>query len=137
MSLTNKVVNIYSEYTIQPNTFSSYIVPPVGVPGGFNIKLPKIYNNTLDVASFRITNYSAYNVNIEYVANSVDDSTGTLTTLTILAGGSKSSVVIDDLNQVYNVSDSSNSIDNSALYLPLTGGTIAGNFTCNSINRIN
>ena len=34
---------------------------------------------------------------------------------------------IDDINQVYNVSDSSNSIDNSALYLPLTGGTIAGN----------
>ena len=56
-----------------------------------------------------------------------DDTAGTLTTLTILAGGSKSSVVIDDINQVYNVSDSSNSIDNSALYLPLTGGTIAGN----------
>ena len=133
MSLTNKEVNIYSEYIVQPNTFSTFIIPPVGVPGGFSITLPKIYNNTLEVASFRITNYSTYNVTIKYIANKADDAsvggTGTLTTLTILSGGSKSSVTIDDVNQVYNVSDSSNSIDNSATYLPLTGGTIVGNLT--------
>ena len=132
MSLTNKVVNIYSDYIVQPNTFSSFIIPPVGVPGGFSILLPKIYNITLDVASFRITNYSTYNVTIKYIANLADDRAGTLTTLTILSGGSKSSVTIDDINQVYNVSDSSNSIDNSATYLPLTGGTIVGNLTVNS-----
>ena len=132
MSLTSKVVNIYSDYTIQPNTFSIYIIPPVGIPGGFNIFLPKIYNTSLELASFRITNYSTYNITMKYIANADDNTAGTFTTLTILSGGSKSSVTIDNINQTYSISDSSNTIDNSATYLPLTGGTIVGNLSVNS-----
>ena len=60
MSLSNKVVNIYSDYTIQPNTFTTYIIPSTGITRVLNIILPKIYNNTLEVASFRITNNSTY-----------------------------------------------------------------------------
>ena len=65
MSLSNKVVNIYSDYVIQPNTFTTYIIPSTGVTRAINIILPKIYDNTLEVASFRITNNSTYNAVIK------------------------------------------------------------------------
>ena len=73
MSLSNEVVNIYSDYVIQPNTFTTYIIPSTGVTSAINITLPKIYDNTLEVASFRITNNSTYNAIIKYIANAVDD----------------------------------------------------------------
>ena len=132
MSLSNKVVNIYSDYVIQPNTFTSYIIPSTGVTGAITITLPKIYNNTLEVASFRITNNSTYNAIIKYIANAVDDAAGTLTTLVTITGGSKAHVTIDDIYQSYVISDSSGSIDNNGIYLPLTGGTLTGSLNVGS-----
>ena len=139
MSLSNKVVNIYSDYVIQPNTFTTYIIPSTGVTGAINITLPKIYNNTLEVASFRITNNSTYNAIIKYIANADDDSAGTLTTLVTIAGGSKAHVTIDDSYQKYEISDSSGSIDSNGVYLPLTGGTLTGtlNIGSNIIANVN
>ena len=132
MSLSNKVVNIYPDYVIQPNTFTTYIIPSTGVTRAINITLPKIYNNTLEVASFRITNNSTYNAVIKYIANAVDDAAGTLTTLVTIAGGSKAHVTIDDICQKYEISDSSGSIDSSGIYLPLTGGTLTGTLNVGS-----
>ena len=135
MSLSNEVVNIYSDYTILPNTFTTYIIPSTGINSVINITLPKIYNNTLQVESFRITNNSTYNVIIKYIANADDDTTGTLTTLVTITGGSKAHVTIDDYYQKYEVSDSS--IDSSGVYLPLTGGTLTGNLNVGSIITAN
>ena len=153
MSLSNKVVNIYSDYIIQPNTFYSYIIPAGATAAGagsnntIDIILPKIYNNSLEVASFRITNNSTYNAVIKYIANDTDNAAANLsisngdgifisniTILVTITGGKNAYVVIDNVNQSYVIIDFSAALDNSntGIYLPLTGGTLTGSLTVNA-----
>ena len=145
MSLDNETVSIYSggltggsSYTIIPNSYKIYVIPSTGVTAAFDIILPKLYDNSIDISSFRILNYSSFDIKLKYIANATDDAaggptggTGTLTIFTTVK--SKSSIIVDGINQAYNILDISSyiGIDSSGggPYLPLSGGTINGNLT--------
>ena len=135
MSLDNETVSIYSggltggsSYTIIPNSYKNYVIPSTGVTAVFDIILPKLYDNSVDISSFRILNYSSFDKKLKYIANATDAANGTLTIFTTVK--SKSSIIVDGINQAHNILDSSN-IDSSGggPYLPLSDGTINGNLT--------
>ena len=138
MSLDNETVSIYSggltggsSYTIIPNSYKIYVILSTGVTAAFDIILPKLYDNSVDISSFRILNYSSFNIKLKYIANATDSANGTLTIFATVK--SKSSIIVDGINQAYNILDSS-SIDSSGggPYLPLSGGTIDGNLTASA-----
>ena len=135
MSLDNETVSIYSggltggsSYTIIPNSYKIYVIPSTGVTAAFDIILPKLYDNSIDISSFRILNYSSFDIKLKYIANATDATAEVSTIFTTVK--SKSSIIVDGINQAYNILDSSN-IDSSGggPYLPLSGGTINGNLT--------
>ena len=91
MSLDNETVNIYSggltggsSYTIIPNSYKIYVIPSTGVTAVFDIILPKMYDNSIDISSFRILNYSSFNIKLKYIANATDAANGTLTIFALL-----------------------------------------------------